>query len=150
MKYRRLSKIELNALEKEFIDFLIVNGIIADEWMKIKQDNLSKANSIIDSFSDVVFEGAMRKIKYLDFISQKSIKSFQCLDNEIILVGMDASENSDTDFTKNIMNESLRNVSVYTSSKKYSQKREIELFKLIQSGAEVSNGEMFKNICLSL
>ena len=105
MKYRRLSTKELNELEKEFIDFLIVNGITADVWVDLKAEDKVKTDSIIDSFSDVVFEGVLRKVKYLDFITPTSVKCFQCLENEMVLVGLDSEKSSINDFTKKIGNQ---------------------------------------------
>ena len=148
MKYRKLTSEELNELEKEFIDFLVVNGITADDWVKLKEENVNKAELIIDSFSDVVFESAMRKIKYLKFVTPKSIKCFQCLDQEIVLVAVDADKGTDVDFTMDNWKNDLLNSSVYTTTKKYNKVREIELFDMVQLGAEVSKGEMFKQLCM--
>lgn len=149
-KYRRLTLEELEEFNKEFIDFLVVNGIVADDWVKMKRDEPEKANLVIDKFSDVVFEGAMRKIKYLEFVSSKSIKCFQCLDNEITLVGIDTSKDSEIDFSTNSWQENLSDLSVYTQTKTYNKVRELELFDMIQSGASISKGELFKQLCLAL
>ena len=51
-KYRELTTLELKELEKEFIDYLIVNGITADDWVKIKEEQQEKAEDIITLFSD--------------------------------------------------------------------------------------------------
>ena len=150
MKYRKLSGDELKELEKEFIDFLIVNGITADVWEDLKVKNIAKADLIIDSFSDVVFEGIFRKVKYLDFVTPNSIKCFQCLDNEIVLIGLDSDNTSEIDFTTNDWLSNLKNVKIYNSSKVYHDVRELELFNMIQKGASISDGELFKKLCLML
>ncbi len=150
MKYRRLSSKELNELEKEFIDFLVVNGITADVWVDLKTEDKAKVDSIIDSFSDVVFEGVLRKVKYLDFITPGSVKCFQCLGSEMILVGLDSEKSSVIDFTKEDWQSNLKNIKIYNSSKVYNGVRELELFKMIQSGAVISEGEFFKKLCLML
>jgi hypothetical protein len=150
MKYRKLSGDELKELEKEFIDFLIVNGITADVWEDLKVKNIAKADLIIDSFSDVVFEGIFRKVKYLDFVTPNSIKCFQCLDNEIVLIGLDSDNTSEIDFTTNDWLSNLKNVKIYNSSKVYHDVRELELFNMIQKGANISDGELFKKLCLML
>jgi hypothetical protein len=150
MKYRRLLSDELKELEKEFIDFLIVNGITADVWVELKKENVSKADLIIDSFSDVVFEGVFRKVKYLEFVTPNSLKCFQCLDNEIILVGLDSEDSSKIDFTTNEWMNDLKDVKIYNSSKIYKEVRELELFNMVQKGASISDGELFKKLCLAL
>jgi hypothetical protein len=150
MKYRKLSSNELEELEKEFVDFLIVNGITADVWVDLKEKDNSKADSIIDSFSDVVFEGVFRKVKYLEFVTPTSLKCFQCLENEIILVGLDSENSSDIDFTANDWMSNLKNVKIYNSSKVYKEVRELELFNMVQKGASISDGTLFKKLCLAL
>ena len=150
MKYRKLSSVELKELEKEFIDFLIVNGITADVWVDLKEKDVSKAESIIDSFSDVVFEGVFRKVKHLEFITPRSIKCFQCLDSEIVLVGIDSEDSTEIDFTTNEWMSNLQNVKIYNSSKPYNQARELELFNMVQKGASISDGTLFKKLCLAL
>ncbi len=150
VKYRSLTQEELTEFEKEFIDFLVVNGITADEWVKIKSDDVEKANTIIDKFSDVIFEGTMRKVEFLEFISEKSIKCFQCLEKEIVLVGVDATAESDINFLKDLPSADFEHLEVYTTSKRYQKQREVELFDLIKNGAKISDGTRFKQLCLLL
>lgn len=150
MKYRKLSSVELKELEKEFIDFLIVNGITADVWVDLKEKDVSKAESIMDSFSDVVFEGVFRKVKYLEFVTPTSLKCFQCLETEIVLVGLDSEGSSEIDFTTENWMSNLDNVKIYNSSKPYSEVRELELFNMVQKGASISDGTLFKKLCLAL
>ena len=149
-KYRRLTLVELEEFNKEFIDFLVVNGIIANDWVRMKKDNPEKADLVIDKFSDVVFESSMRKIRYLEFVSPKSIKCFQCLDSDITLVGLDAEKDSSADFTIQNWQDNTSDLSVYTQTKTYNKVRELELFDMIQAGASISNGELFKQLCLAL
>ncbi len=154
MKYRILSLSELRELEKEFVDYLVVNGITADDWVSIKTEDPEKAERIIALFSDVVFEGVMRKVQFLDMVTPKSIKSFQCLTNKMVLVGLDAAPSSSIDFTSQslveVQQHSSDALSVYTTEKNYSKIREQELFDLTQQGASISNGTYFKKLCLLL
>lgn len=149
-KYRRLTLEELQEFNKEFIDFLVVNGIIADDWVKMKTDEPEKADLVIDKFSDVVFESSMRKIKFIEFVGSKTIKCFQCLDNDITLVGVDAEPDSDVDFTSPNWQDNLSDLSVYTQTKSYNKVRELELFDMLQSGAKIADGSLFKQLCLAL
>jgi len=153
--YRRLDNEELLLLEKEFVSFLVVNGIQPEDWVKMKEKNIDKVDKILDEFSNVIMEGVLRKTKFLDFISPKSIKSFQCLDDKIILVGIDVEDRVDFDFTKindfkDISKEIIPSLSVYTQEKKYKINRNKELFEMIEKGAIPSNGDYFKNISLLL
>lgn len=155
MKYRTLSNIELKEFEKEFISFLVINGIEAKDWVDIKEVNKDKAEVIIDQFSDVVFESIFRKTMFLKHISSKSIKCFQYLENEIVLVGLDADINSDINFLGEqalnsiILNQS-KNIKVYQTKKVYNKVRETEMFEMTNNGAQLSKGELFKQISLLL
>lgn len=153
-KYRVLSTDELNELEKEFVDFLLLNGITADKWVQIKAEDKEAAEDMITLFSDVVLEGVLRKVKFLEYRSRADIKTFQCLDSSMVLVGMKSS-NSSVDFTdesffQNALNHPLEGMQVYTTSKNYSQDREMELYNMIQSGCEISDGKVFKLLSLAL
>ncbi len=154
MKYRLLTLPELEELEKEFVDYLVVNGITVDDWVKMKAEEVEKADQIIELFSDVVFEGVMRKVKFLDVVTPKSIKTFQCLSDQMVLVGLDTSEHSSIDFTTQplaaVQEHAAEQLSVYTSEKTYSKDRELELFYMTQHGATISDGTYFKALCLLL
>ena len=151
-KYRELTEVELKELEKEFVDYLIVNGITADDWMRIKEEDKEKAEDIITLFSDVILEGVLRKVKFLEFRAKSDIKAFQCLKEKMVLVGM-TTENSAIDFTEESFFKypvSREGIKVFTTDKAYSTSREEELFKMIQSGCKISDGQSFKAISLAI
>lgn len=66
MKYARLSPSDLKDFEKEFIEFLVINGITADEWESIKASSSEKTEAIIEQFSDVVWESTLRKHTFIE------------------------------------------------------------------------------------
>jgi hypothetical protein len=152
-KYRLLSIDELQALEKEFIDFLILNGIEAKDWEKLKMNDKPAAEKVIELFSDVVFEKIFRKVEYLEQRSTKEIRCFQCLGDKLVLVGIKAPAGSNADFNNSeyissIMKNPAEEFDVYTSEKVYSKQREVELFDMTQAGCTISDGKLFKAICL--
>ncbi len=153
-KYRELTSEELKELEKEFVDYLIVNGITADDWVKLKEDDKEKANDIITLFSDVVFEGVMRKVQFLEFVSASEIRTFQCLEQKMVLVGMTTDnpnhDFTDKDFIAQASSQPPQGIKVYTSEKAYNQSREAELFDMIQNGCYISDGKLFKVLSMSL
>ncbi|NQY10419.1 MAG: hypothetical protein HRT71_13010 [Flavobacteriales bacterium] len=154
-KYRLLSTKELNEMESEFVEYLILNGIAADDWEKMKKDENEKAEKIVDLFSDVVLEGVMQKIEYLELREKTEIKTFQCLKDKLVLVGMSAPKNSDADFTdpnfiKNSMTSPIAGLEVYTSDKKYTKDREQDIFEMINSGCSVSDGKLYKALCMAI
>ena len=151
-KYRALDIEELQALEKEFVDFLVLNGIIGDDWVKMKETDPAAATKMTELFSDVVWEGILRKIQYLDFRSPQSIKCFQCLAEEIIMVSMDSEtlDLTSADFELIKSGEKASEVQVYTAKKQYSKVREEELYDMLGWGCERSEGGLFKSLCLLL
>ena len=150
-----LSIEELKELEKEFVEYLILNGIEADDWKSLKKDNPLDAEKVIELFSDVVFENIMRKTRFLEWRSAKELKSLQCLDGKFIVIGLNLSKVDKADLTnneylKNALNSPPSNIEVYTTELKYDQKRELEIFNLIEKGFVISDGSLFKTLCLTL
>ncbi|PHR49855.1 MAG: hypothetical protein COA32_01600 [Fluviicola sp.] len=152
-KYRHLTKEELDALQKEFVEFLVVNGITADKWSAIKENKKESAEEIIEQFSDVVWEGALRKAKFLELRNPKELLTFQCLPDKLVLMGMKVKD-ADVDITTKSGFEKLKQdqleTTFYTSEKKYFKKREEELFEMIQNGCEIADGALFKRIALAI
>ena len=148
-KYRLLTKEELLQFEKEFIAYLVVNGITGDEWRQLKTQNPDKAEQITNLFSDVIFEKILRTTKYLTFISHKELFCFQCLDKELILIGIRVTKDSKIDFIKEIPT-SFEGIKIFTKTKKYNKERSLELFDMLQNGCEIDNGKLFKTLCLAI
>jgi len=154
-QYRILESDELEHFEKEFIEYLVVNGITGEDWEKLKTEQTEEAERIVALFSDVVFEGVMRKVNYLDFRSEKVLKSFMCLKDRLILVAMEASDDSEVNFLNiktpadaaQLPNGTVR---VFSTEKSYSKKREEELFAMTEAGCDIADGEMFRALCMVL
>lgn len=150
VQFRRLHKSELEQLEKEFIDFLIINGIEAADWENLKKESPEKAEAIIDQFSDVVFTSIFRKNEFLDFIDHKVIKCFHFQDNQVVLVGL-KTDHPEVNFLESSLSDLQKGqFEVYTSSKEYGKPREEEMFELVENGARLSDGQLFKKLCLAL
>lgn len=152
-KYRVLTTNELAALEKEFVDFLVVNGITAPDWQEMKEKRQADAEQMLILFSDVVFEGIMRKTQFLEYWEPSGIKTFHCLQDEIVLVGVEAKSGTTFDFMKTPLQDIFQNTSsllVYESQKPYSKTRELEIFEMMQRGCQRTEGDLYKKFCLLL
>lgn len=154
-KYRSLTLQELQELEKEFVEYLVLNGITADDWIKLKENDLPAAERMIELFSDVVFESIMRKVEYLECREKKQLKTFQCLTEKLVLVGMSAEQDQEADFTdpayiQRAAQDPSPFLRVFTSEKPYSTQRELELFQMTQMGCVITEGKLFKTLCLAL
>ena len=69
MKYTRLTKEQFEELNQEFINFLATQSITADEWKDIKEQKPEVAEEELDVFSDLVWEGVLSKVAYLENIA---------------------------------------------------------------------------------
>lgn len=160
MKYRRFTQNELLTLEPEFVRFLALNGIPADEWVRIKTTDDQKVEELIEQFSDAIFERTLRELEYLEFHEPKDIKTFHCQKEKIVLVGLTLDGASESDvFRPENTAEILQKIEsgvikakVYTAEKGYQNgDREAELFKMIESGARISkDGHLYKTLASSL
>jgi len=148
-KYRVLSQEELSTMETDFVKFLVLNGIVADDWTKLKKEDPEAAQGIISSFSDVVFEQILRKTAYVEHISEHDIFCVQCLVDKMVLVGAksDGSVNFETTDPSSIGGEGVK---VFTTEKTYNGDRQKEIFDMLQQGYQISEGELFKKLCLVL
>ncbi len=151
-KYRALTTHELQELEKEFIEYLIVNGITAEDWVKIKEEQPDKAEDILLLFSDVVFEGVLRKVGFLEKRMTNELMVFQCLKDRMVLVGITSFSIDFTDQEKldQAVSDPPDDAKVYTTEKKYHGAREMEIFEMIESGCSISDGKLFKTLATIL
>jgi hypothetical protein len=155
MKYRRLSKEELQELEPEFVQFLSSNTVTADDWEKLKTESPEKVEKLVEMFSDIVLEKVLSKIEYLEYKTPKDIKTFHCLEDKIVLMGLRVEGDSDLDFTKQENPEQMlgqyqlsgASLQIYSGEKAYKPSREQELFRMVEGGALISkDGAMFKTL----
>jgi len=148
-KYRILTSEELQELEKEFVNFLVLNGIPADDWEKMKKDQ-EKADRMIELFSDVVFEKILREISYLVHYSKSSIKTFFCDKDEIHLIGLDSEDLSIDLSSKGILeqlkSDGSQQFKTYQASKKYTPNREAELYGMLQNGCVKTEGRLYLSL----
>ncbi|MEL7147561.1 MAG: DUF6495 family protein [Bacteroidota bacterium] len=144
--YRRLTTEELQPLEKDFVDFLVVNGITADDWVSLKEKDIEKADRMVDLFSEVVFEGIFRKAQFLEVRTKRFVHAYQCLVDKIVLVGAETTE-AHADLSEGIGPNVP--ISIFMTEKAYNGKREYELFEMTQKGCTLSDGQLFKSLSLA-
>lgn len=152
MKFERLSKSELENLKDDFVRFLATQGIDAPMWQELKENNLEKAEGIIDVYSDLVYEQALSKCQYLEHISAKEFKCIRFTPTQAVLIGVKVSANSEANLNaenfatvveKGVLDGSI---SVFTASKKHVSTRELEMFSWIKKGAYMANGDWYNQL----
>ena len=148
MKYRCLTDDELKELEEEFKHFLITNGVHAEEWEKLNKENDERVMQLVEMFSDIVIDKALTNIRFLEHTTPTDIKAFSCNEKEMVLIGI-TSANKKIDFTKDPLSKFKDELNIFKTSKKYSKKREEEVFQLLQSGCSIIDEERFKKLDLA-
>jgi hypothetical protein len=148
MKYKRLTPEELKALEPEFVHFLAAAQITGADWEKMKKNELSKAEELIEVFSDMVYEKVLSKIRFLEYREQKTLNIFNCTEEQITLIGLRVNEHSALDLTADNVfeqwNENNSNaVSIIKTERPYQKERGIEIFELLQSGCLITDERLF-------
>ncbi|WP_092541073.1 DUF6495 family protein [Zunongwangia mangrovi] len=148
MKYARLTREQLEEMHQEFINFLATQSITAEEWKDIKTNKPDVAEKEIDVFSDLIWEGVLNKVEYLEHFSKQQIFLFQITAATINLIAVKV-ENEAIDITthegynwlrSNLMNDA---VNIYTSTKAISEDRNKDIFALIKQGSNITKGDLY-------
>lgn len=147
MKYRRLTKDELESLTDEFVKFMIVNGIDAKEWLRIKGDEPVKAIQMIDLFSDFIFDGIVRKVKNIDYFDEAGVKLFKCDEDVIHLISIESDKPvKKVEDWEEIIQSKSKSCTFIRTSKAYKPDRNTEIFRMIRAGGNISDGKWFETI----
>lgn len=147
MKYARLTKEQFEELHQEFINFLATQSITADEWKDIKENKPEVAEDELDVFSDLVWEGVLGKVEYLEHISPKKMHLFHLGETEMHLIAVTIDRNVDITTTEGFQwlreNLMIDAVELGQATKPYSEDKNLDKFKLIQQGAVITKGELY-------
>jgi hypothetical protein len=150
-QYRRLSLSELENLNEEFIKFLLVQNLTLIDWEKIKKEDTTQTNQLIDTFSDLVFDKILTDTQFALKVNDKRVEAYQFYAEEMLLIALQAKPNSAIDFNKNTLSEiNFSELEVFKGKKKYQKHRNEEVFELLQKGAAKSDGKYFKQLALLL
>ncbi len=149
MKYARLTKEQFEELHLEFINFLATQSITAEEWTEIKATKPEVMEQELDIFSDLIWEGVLNNVKYLEHLSPRQLMLFHISETHMDLIAIKI-ENEDIDITtdygykwlqQNINDDS---VVLYTSTKAIKEDRNKDIFVLIQQGSSITKGQLFQ------
>lgn len=147
-KYRALTAEELEALEQEFIQYLVANGITADDWQRLKIDDKEAADRIVDLFSDVIMEGVLRKTAYVEYHSKQKVIAFYFEEADVTMVAM-SSDHVDADFTDQqyiayAAATPPSDLRIQRQTKAFVKTRSEEIWDLIAQGCTVSDGTLYR------
>ncbi|MBY0486922.1 MAG: hypothetical protein K2P85_07050 [Flavobacteriaceae bacterium] len=151
MKYKRLTKEQLEALHQEFANFLASQSIDKKEWDEIKTNKPEVAEKELDIFSDLIWEGVLTNAQFLEHFSKNHIFLFHC-QKEFIQSMVIKSLVTEIDFmTKNGLqwlsdNLFTETVEMHVGKKEYDGDRNKAIFNLITEGAILSDGQLYIQI----
>jgi hypothetical protein len=147
MKYTRLTKEQFEELHKEFINFLATQSITGDEWEDIKANKPEVAEQELDVFSDLVWEGVLNKVEYIEHISPQQMHLFHLKEENMHLIAVKLKNPIDltTKDGFNWLRENLMDddVEFLQAKKDYTDDKHADKFKLIQQGGVITKGELF-------
>ncbi|MDC6389536.1 DUF6495 family protein [Maribacter sp. PR1] len=149
MKYTRLTKEQLEELHPEFINFLATQSIDKEEWDELKQNKPEVAEEELDVFSDLVWEGVLTKVSFLENISSHQMHLFHLTEKEMKLIAVKVL-NPEIDLTTKVGFDWFKKnwqsdfVDYMTASKAYTDDPNHDKFELIKQGAVITKGELFR------
>lgn len=150
MRYRMLKEDELIHFEDELKQFLIINGVSAEDWKRLNKNEPEKAIELVRLFSESVFSQLMERITHLEHRSPKQLLLFSCEKDTINLIGL-RSESPEVDFsTTDSIHKSLQShadkIVSFRQCKPYGKKREEELFEMTERGCLKSSAVFFEAV----
>lgn len=149
MKYTRLTREQLEELHPEFTRFLATQTITVKEWEQLKKNKPQVAEQELDVFSDLIWEGVLSRVTYLENISARDMHLFHLDPKQMHLISVKLS-NLEIDFRtpegftwfkKHWQSDW---VEYLTASKVYSEDSNRDKFELIQKGAVITKGELYR------
>lgn len=102
----------------------------------------------LDVFSDLIWEGVLQNVNFLENISPQQLFLFHLAEDKTTLISLRVL-NAEIDITKaegyNWLKEnySSDDVEFYTASKDYSEDKNADIFSLIKQGAVITKGALF-------
>lgn len=149
MKYARLTKEQFEELHQEFISFLASQSITAEEWTDIKANKPELVDQELDVFSDLIWEGVLNNVNYLEHISPQQLMLFSISETHMDLIAIKVDDEKidiTTDYGYKWLQQNLQDdlVSLYTSNKAIGEDRNKDIFVLIQQGANITKGDLYK------
>jgi hypothetical protein len=155
-KYRRLTLEELELLKKDFIRFLAAQSITGEDWENIQKRDPEKQNQLVDHFSDVVLEKTLHNVKFLEHRSPRRILFFQFLEDKAQLFGIEFEKHPSFPLDESfeikqlidLLEDNKVNYSLLQGERDYEKDRKMEIYQIIQQGAQISPNEELFNFVL--
>jgi hypothetical protein len=131
MHYPCLTLAQLEALETDFVAFLIVNGVEGETWKTLNETNPSKAQELANLFSQVVWEKVLKETRHVKRVSEtERVFGFLGEEQGVLLIGQ----------------QNPNGWVFHKANKHWGNNRESEVFALLQQGFERATEQEFNEV----
>lgn len=131
MHYPCLTFAQLEALETDFVAFLIVNGVEGETWKTLNETNPSKAQELANLFSQVVWEKVLKETRHVKRVSEtERVFGFLGEEQGVLLIGQ----------------QNPNGWVFHKAIKHWGNNRESEVFALLQQGFERATEQEFNEV----
>jgi hypothetical protein len=157
-KYRRLTTEELESLKDSFIRFLAAQSITGEDWVRIKKNEVDRANDLIDKYSDIVIEKTIHNVKILEQRTNRRIVFYEFLADSARLIGVEFEVDIPLDLSGEfywsqfveVFNNEEYSAKILSGEKKYLLGRSKEIFDVMEQGARIVQDENIFNSMLKI
>jgi hypothetical protein len=147
MKYRILTKEEMQIFDEDFKHFMITNGVTNEEWIEMNISDIPKATALVELFSDTVLQKVYEKLQFIEFRSEDACMIFHCKKENMELISLNKKSGSSNLSTPESIHDALSKnpdeLSIFKTEKAYNESREIEMHQLFEKGCFVSSQEFW-------
>lgn len=149
MKYSRLSKEQFEELHVEFSQFLASHSIDAAQWSQLKREKSKTIDSLLDIFSDIVWEKMLTKVTNLEYYTTQQVV-FLHKDTDTLHAMIFSTNQEGIDFETleglEWLEKHLQTELVTMTIGEKSKDIYAELHQWIRKGSQISDGKRFKRI----
>lgn len=146
MKFRMLSKEEMQIFDEDFKYFLIANGVSNEEWLEMNRSNVEKATRLVELFSDSILQKVYEKVRFVEHRSEDSCMVFKLNEKNIELISINRKSDIVSLNSPESIHEALTKfpmeLTMFKTEKKYNGVREEEIHDMIAQGC-VNSSEAF-------
>jgi hypothetical protein len=111
----------------------------------------SSASELVEVFSDTVLQKVYEKLEYLEHRSAQTCMVFRCMSDSTELIVLQRKPDTSVDLSNpdsihDALVKQLDSITFYTSSRKNTKERELEIHQLIEQGCVLSSGEFWQQL----
>tara|TARA_A100001011_G_scaffold154202_1_gene162659 strand:- start:248 stop:730 length:483 start_codon:yes stop_codon:yes gene_type:complete len=148
VKYHRLTHKQFEELHEQFSVFLETQGMDHSKWDAIKTKNSDQVDTLLDLFSDLVWDKISSECKFLEYISKDHLFLFKTFDYKafefVIKISDKTIDLTSSEAFKWVLNNfNSDNVILFQGSKAYGTTKNDFVYSYLKKGAIRTDGHRF-------